>query len=226
MPSLRVVTTVAAVVVSLASLTSLTSCKAEDTRLFEETGVWTLEKFSLDGTPFQDIIQSRKNRFLLRFMPTPDIEPPDLMGGLVAAAACHEMGTDIDVKASTCVNAGQSTWSCQCFAYTFEESRMVWQEYDPGQTPPAVGFPVAGDGTGDAGGDGDAHEVLVSAFADSSSTYLFDPLPVGLFNSDGDLAKHVFQLKADTVWTDVDLNGDDVPDLQECSQLCFPSEAG
>jgi hypothetical protein len=224
MPSSRVVTTVAAVVVSLASLSSLTSCKVEDTRLFDETGVWTLEKFTIDGTPYQDINQGRKNRFLLRFIPNTDVEPPT--GGIVAAAACHEMGSDIDVKGSTCVNAGLSTWSCQCFAYTYEESTMVWQEFTPGETPPVVGTPAAGDETGDTGGAaGDAFEVSVSAFADSASTYLFDPLPAGLFNSDGDVSKHVFQIKADTVWTEVDINEDGVPDLEECSQLCFPSEA-
>ncbi|PRQ09635.1 hypothetical protein [Enhygromyxa salina] len=222
MSSSRVVTTVAAVVVSLATSFS-SGCKAEDNRLFDETGVWTLEKYSLDGTPYEDITQGRKNRFLLRFMPTAGIEPPDLMGGLVAAAACHEEGTNVDIKASTCVNAEFSTWSCQCFAYTFEESKMVWQEYDPGQTPPVVGVPPAGDGTDEGGGEfGDAIEIEVSAFGSSTSTYEFSSLPTGLFNSDGENARHVFQLKADSVWTDVDINGDDVPDLEECSALCFP----
>ncbi|KIG12712.1 hypothetical protein DB30_01070 [Enhygromyxa salina] len=219
MSSSRVVTTVAVVVVSLA--TSFASgCKAEDTRLFDETGVWTLEKFTLDGSPYQDITQGRKNRFLLRFMPTPGIEPPDLMGGLVAAASCHEMGTMIDIKGSTCVNAGLSTWDCQCFAYTFEESKMVWQEFDPGQPPPVVGVPPADD---EGGAEfGDAHAIEVSAFGSSSSTFEFYSLPAGLFNSDGENARHVFQLKADSVWTDVDINGDDVPDLDECSASCFP----
>ncbi|PRP92891.1 hypothetical protein ENSA5_46570 [Enhygromyxa salina] len=215
MPSPRVAITVAAVAIALASLTS---CKEEDTRLFDEAGVWTLEKYSLEGMPYQDIDQGRKNRFLLRFKPD---------DGVVAAAACHEQGTDIDVNSSTCVNAGLSTWSCQCFAYTYEESTMIWQEFAPGEPPPVVGIPSGDGGTGDTGGtmEGDSHDLSLSSFGDLSATYEFHSLPMGLFNSDGDLAKHVFQIKADTVWTEVDLNDDGVPDLEACSQSCFPSEA-
>lgn len=228
MSSSRVVTTVAAIVVSLGCLTSLSSCKEEDTRLFDETGVWTLEKFTLDGTPYQDINQGRKNRFLLRFKPYLELDPP--AGGLVAAAACHEEGSDVDVKSSTCVNAVLSTWSCQCFAYTYLESTMVWQEYAPGDAPPVVGEPAAGGDTGDTGGSeggetGTAHELMVSAFSGSTSTFQFDALPAGLFNSDGDISRHVFQLKADTVWTDVDIDADGTPDLEMCSKSCFPDEA-
>jgi hypothetical protein len=214
MSSSRAITT-AAVIVALASLTS---CKEEDTRLFDETGVWTLEKYSLDGTPFQDVTQSRKNHFLLRFKPD---------DGVVAASACHEDGTDVDVNGSSCTNASVATWSCQCFAYTYEGSTMVWQEFQPGEPPPEVGSP-AGDGTGDTGGTmgGGAHELTVEAFGDSTATYTFASLPMGLFNSDGDLSKHVFTLKADSVWFDVDINQDGTADHDECNSLCFPSEAG
>ena len=86
-------------------------------------------------------------------------------------------------------------------------------------THPAA--PSSGDETGGGGGGG-AQEVLVSSFEGSTSTFLFEPLPNGLFNSDGDIARHVFQLKADSVWTDVDINGDGTLDLEECSSLCFP----
>lgn len=215
MSTTRAITT-AAVIVALANLTG---CKEEDTRLFDETGVWTLERYSLDGTPYQEVPQSRKNRFLLRFKPD---------DGVVAASACHEQGTEIDVNGSSCTNASLATWSCRCFAYTYENSTMVWQEFAPGEPPPVVGTPAGGDGTGDSGGmmDGGAHELTVAAFGESAATYEFDSLPMGLFNSDGEISKHVFTLKADTVWTQVDVNGDETPDLEDCAISCFPSETG
>lgn len=211
----RVITTAAII-----ALVSLSGCKEEDTRLFDETGVWALEKYSLDGTPYQDINQGRKNRFLLRFKPN-DPEIGD--GGVVAASACHEVMTDINVNSSSCTNATLSTWSCQCFAYTYEGSTMVWQEFAPGDPVPPVGA-VGGDSTGDTGGaaGGSAHELMVTAFGEATVTYQFDALPLGLFNSDGELSKHVFQVKADAVWTDVDVNTDGTPDLDECTMLCFP----
>jgi hypothetical protein len=212
MPHARVITTAA-----ILALVTLSGCKEEDTRLFDETGVWALEKYSLDGSPFEDINQARKNRFLLRFMPN-DPEIGD--GGIVAAAACHEMGSSVDVTASSCTNAAYSQWSCQCFVYTYTGSKMVWQEFAPGETPPAVGTP--GDGETDGMGSG-AHELTVSAFGETAATYLFDPLPLGLFNSDGDLSKHVFQIKADTLWTNVDVDADGTLDLDMCSMDCFQS---
>lgn len=198
----------------LGALTSLSGCKEEDTRLFDETGVWALEKYSLDGTPFMDINVGRKNRFLLRFKPE---------DGVVAAAACHEEGFPVDVNSSSCTNAALAIWSCQCFAYTYENSTMVWQEFTPGEPPPAVGTPGAGGDTDtDAGGSG-AHELTVSAFAETAATYQFDALPPTLFNSNGDISKHVFQNKADTVWTAADVNNDGTNDLDACSEMCFPS---
>lgn len=203
-------------VVATAAILALVGCKEEDTRLFDETGVWTLEKYSLDGTPYQDINQGRKNRFLLRFKPEDNV---------VAAAACHEQGDDVDVNSSSCTNAPLAMWSCQCFSYTYEGSTMVWQEFAPGDTPPEVG-PVGGGGDGtDGGTEGTAHEIQLSAFAETSATYLFDSLPEGLFNSDGELSKHVFQIKDPAIWTEVDINMDDVLDLEMCSSQCFPSEA-
>lgn len=200
-----------------AAVLALVSCKEEDTRLFDETGVWTLDRYSLDGTPYQEVNQGRKNRFLLRFKPDDSV---------VAAAACHEQNTEVDVNSSSCTNAALSEWSCQCFSYLYDGSQMIWQEFPPGDTPPAVGAVAGGDGTDGGEMEGTAHEVNVSAFGDTAATFQFDTLPPGLFNSDGDLAKHVFQQKADSIWVDVDVNEDGVLDLEYCSQLCFPSEGG
>ncbi|MFO7567588.1 MAG: hypothetical protein R6X02_33395 [Enhygromyxa sp.] len=197
----------------LAATATLAGCTEEDTRLFDETGVWTLERYSLDGGPYVDIAQIRKNLFLLRFKPD---------DGVVAAAACHEQNTEVNVNASSCLNAGLSQWSCQCFSYTYENNRMVWQEFTPGEAPPPVGA-VGGDGETDGAEGGGAHELFLAAPAGTTSTYEFSSLPPGLFNSDGMLSKHVFQIKADSVWTGVDKNEDGTLDLEACSQSCFPS---
>lgn len=203
-----------AIAALLAATATLTSCTEEDTRLFDETGVWALEQYSLDGGPYVDIAQNRKHRFLLRFKPD---------DGVVAAAACHEQATEPDVNSSNCTNTGLSTWTCQCFAYTYDKDRMVWQEFAPGDDVPPVGAPGAdGETEGEAGG---AHELFLAAPTGTTATYEFSSLPLGLFDSDGTNSKHVFQIKADTLWTETDINEDGTMDLEACSQSCFPSEA-
>lgn len=190
---------------SLAVL-SLTGCPEEDTRLFDETGVWALEQFALEGTGFQSIDQSRVNRFLLRFSPDE---------GVVAAANCHNEGASMGVTDSTCdLSAATSTWACRCFAYSFDESRMVWQEFAPGEDPPPIGDPAVE--------DSGAHEIMLEATS-AQRTYQFGSLPDGLFESDGQTSKHVFQIKATSIWDNMDVNGDGNPDLEGCSMACFPS---
>jgi hypothetical protein len=173
--------------------------------LFDESGVWAVELYSLDGGPYVEIPANRADRFLLRFKPS---------DGVLAAAACTEQGTAVDIDSSNCTNAALASWSCECFAYTFEGDHMAWQSFTPvpGELPPAVG-------------DG-AHELTVAPALGVSDVYDFMSLPVGLFGSDGAVAKHAFTRRAEQVWTDVDANVDTVPDLEACSRSCFPSEAG
>ena len=210
MSSARLVATAAL----LAATATLTGCPEEDTRLFDETGVWALEQYSVDGGPYVEISQNRKNRFLLRFKPD---------DGVVAAAACHEQNTTVNVNSSNCTNAALSTWTCQCFAYTYDNNRMVWQEFAPGDPVPPVGAPGS-DGETEGEGSG-AQEIILAAPTGTSSTYEFSSLPMGLFNSDGMVSKHIFQIKADGLWIDTDIDMDGVLDLEACSQSCFPSEA-
>jgi hypothetical protein len=214
MPNARIINVP---ILATAAILALVSCKEEETFLFDEAGVWTLDRYSLDNSIYQEVNQGRKNKFLLRFKPE---------DGVVAAAGCHDDApAEIDVNSSSCTNTALATWSCQCFAYTYTESRMVWQEFAPGDVPPPVGAVGGGDGTDTGGGtDTGAHEVNLSAYGETAATYQFDSLPEGLFSSDGDIAKHVFQLKADTIWTTVDINQDGMLDLELCSMQCFPSE--
>ena len=209
MSSARLVATAAL----LAATATLTGCPEEDTRLFDETGVWALEQYSIEGGPYTEISQNRKNKFLLRFKPD---------DGVVAAAACHEQNTNVNVNSSNCTNQGLSTWTCQCFAYTYDNDRMVWQEFAPGEPKPPVGSPGS---DGETEGGGGAHELFLAAPKGTTATYEFSPLPADLFNSNGVSSKYIFQIKADGQWTDVDVNEDGVLDLEACSQSCFPSEA-
>lgn len=166
--------------------------------LFDESGVWALTKYSLGGVPFQDIASIRMNRFLLRFWPE---------SGVLATAGCTEMGTEVDIEASTCINAAVSSWECRCFAYTFTGASMAWLEFTPGDAPP----PVEG---------ADVHALELAAFADVADAYEFESLPPGLFNSSGEIDSHVFETRALSVWTEVDVNGDAVPDLEACAMSC------
>jgi hypothetical protein len=214
MPNARIITVP---LLATAAILALTGCPPEEVEtLFNESGVWALDRHSITGDPYQELDQGRKNRFLLRFKPD---------DGVVAAAGCQDDApAEIDVNASSCTNTALATWSCQCFTYTFEGSRMVWQEFAPGDTPPPVGAVDGGDGTDGGTGTG-AHEVLLSKYGMTAATYEFYSLPEGLFSSDGDIAKHVFQQKADSIWTDVDVNEDGMLDLEMCAMQCFPSGA-
>lgn len=207
MPSLRLASSFA---VSAAVFGGLLGCQPEeDNRLFDERGVWAVEKYRLPGNETTDVSQQRKNRFLLRFSPEDDV---------VAAANCFVPGESDSITAALCdLSKSSAQWACRCFAYEYDEDVMVWQEFEPGDPVPAVGDPTVE--------DSGAHELTVEFFGDSTQTVTFTALPLDLFDSDGELAAHTFQIKADSVWTGVDVNEDGTPDLDACSQSCFPSEA-
>ncbi|MCA9685556.1 MAG: hypothetical protein KC457_25480 [Myxococcales bacterium] len=207
MSSARLALTSTLVLTSLAGLLSLGGCAEEDTRLFDETGVWSLEQYTLAGTGFENIDQVRKNHYLLRFSPDDKV---------VAAANCYTQGSsNSNVNDSSCeLNKALAVWDCHCYAYVYDNSRMVWQEFAPGENPPKVASPTPDGSTG-------SHELFVET-TDSKNTYEFVSLPEGLFNSDGSTSRHIFQQKADTLW-EVDINEDGTLDLDQCSMDCFPS---
>ncbi len=182
-------------------------CKEEELPLFDETGVWAIEKYALDGGQLEDIPQERKNGFLLNFN-------PEL--GVVAVGSCYS-ATNQDLESAICKgNPAAAYWECQCFAYEFEKSRMVWQPFtasDTPEMPPVVGDPGI-DGSG-------AIEVLVEVFPDLGRGYLYNPFPEGVFDSDGTLSKYVFQQKSPSVWDDAEVVGIAGRTLLECSTLCF-----
>ncbi len=209
--SLRLALRLALPAVALTALLCSTGCKEEDTRLFDEAGVWALQKYALGGGVYTDITQIRQNVFLLNFSPG---------DGVVAAAGCFGTGNE-GVDSSTCtVNQDNAFWECRCFAYEFDKSRMLWQEFTPGEEPPPVIEPGAGDTGGtDGGGASEAVEITV-AETNASRTYEFMPLPEDLFNSDGQISKFEFVQRSSSVWEANDVNPEE---LQACAQSCFPS---
>lgn len=179
----------------------VSGCKEEPQPLFDETGVWAVEKYALDGGQLEDIPQERKNAFMLNFDPGT---------GVVAVGSCFS-ATNQDIESAICKgNPEAAYWECQCFAYEFEKSRMVWQPFDPGQTPPPVGDPAL-EGSG-------AFEVLVETFPELGRGYLFNQIPEGVFSSDGVVSKFVLQQKSPSVWDTAEVAPEG---LTECSMLCF-----
>ncbi|MFV8750275.1 hypothetical protein ACNOYE_06965 [Nannocystaceae bacterium ST9] len=172
--------------------------------MFDETGVWAVEKYALDGGQLEDIPQERKNAFLLNF-------DSDL--GVVAVGSCFSANNQ-DIESAICKsNPAAAFWECQCFAYEFKKSRMVWQPFDPGAEIPIVGDPEI-EGSG-------AFEVLVEEFPSLGLGYLYNPMPMGVFDSDGTLSKYVLQQKAVNVWTEAEVAPDS---LLECSVGCFGAQ--
>jgi hypothetical protein len=159
---------------------------------FDERGVWSLQRFALDGINWIEVdLSTRENAFLLRF--SRDV-------GVVAGATCIGAGSG-DVQSSLCRQAFES-WECRCFSYVFEEANeMRWEEFSPGATPPA-------DPT---------HVVAVAPDPTVNGAILTQPLPgpsdvhaeSGLFNSDGNTSRHNFLPKAESVF-----------DETQCSAAC------
>ena len=79
---------------------------------------------------------------------------------------------------------------------------MLWTEFTPkGGTPPPA---PPEDST--APKPGEAYSIVLEAYPDSSSTYRFSRLPYGLFNSDGETTKYVFQGRSDAQFLDTGCN--------------------
>ena len=175
---------------ALALLASVsTGCKEDDNRLFDESGVWSLTHYSLDGTNLNEVNgNTQTNAFMLNF---------NASKGVVAAAACANDGGSVRPNDSTCrlaPSADKRDWECSCFSYEFDESTMRWTRFQPGETPPPVGS-----GSSDTDGDSGTDTVLVAEYPDVASSYFFEPLPGpsptdtdGLFASDGTTSRYVF----------------------------------
>lgn len=161
---------------ALCALTVLAGgCKEEGRDvLFEEDGTWALLFYDLDAkglVPFD--ASSRVDQFLLHF---------DMENEVVAAATCVDSMGRTDITKTLC---DIETFECRCFSYTFEGNVMTWTDR------PKEGEEIA---------DPKTTTINLELYAEYKSTYRFDLLPEGLFNSDGTSSRFVFQSRGDSVF--------------------------
>jgi hypothetical protein len=163
------------------------ACKEEEgpNTLFDEKGTWALSKYDLGEGITNIDLPERIDQFLLNF---------DQDNGIVSAAACVDSMGRTDITESLC---DTDTFACRCFNYTYNESLMVWTEFQPTGNPAP---PVPDEDSG-AVKPGDPFSINLDTYPESSGTYRFSGLPFGLFSSDGTSSKYVFQVRGDTKFT-------------------------
>jgi len=154
---------------ALCALTVLAGACKEEGRdvLFEEDGTWALLFYDIDGRGLEPFdASSRVDKFLVHF---------DMENEVVATATCVDSMGRTDITQTLC---DIGAFECRCFSYTYEKDVMTWTDR------PKEGETIA---------DPQTTAINLSVYAEYKSTYLFDALPEGLFNSDGTSSRYVFQ---------------------------------
>ena len=178
---------------------TLYGCKDDPPgKLVDESGVWSLLRYDTGEGVMPLDQDSQKDAFLLKFEPGPKV---------VTAAACGMETTDNEPGESVCTQHPTITgWACRCFGYAYEEDRMQWREFAAGEAPPNFAFEEpddggaadeSGSGTG-AGGGSDSY-ITISEIPESDK-YNFQPLPEGVFGSDGQVSRFEFVKRATSVF--------------------------
>jgi len=175
-------------------------CDAEVPTLFAEGGVWEMTEYDIgDGIAPVDP-EYRKEAMLLKFR-------SDL--GIVQTAICGNSESDTPANAPCRLQVTATSWFCKCYAYKFENDTMAWKEFPAGEPRPGVDFPADGGGPEeDEEIDPDDPQsgstlVTVSEKPDVRDTFYFEPLPDGLFGSDGENSRYVFLRKANSLFNQV-----------------------
>jgi len=203
---------------------TLGACKDDPPtpKLFDETGVWSVIQYDLEGTgSLKEIrLANRRDAFMLEFDPSEKV---------VTAAACVEPGSETPDD-SPCLNSPSTTeWRCRCFAYDFVNDEMLWSEFNAGDIPPDVSLGAAdepmaeeegGSGTDDGGDEEPSDETLISVaeIMDVSATYNFRPLPMDLFGSASSTSRFILQSRTPSVFDRVY----DDPDDRGTCEPCVP----
>ncbi len=158
---------------ALCALTVLAGACKEEGRdvLFEEDGTWSLFQYDIDGKGLVPFdTASRVDKFLIHF---------DMEAGVVATASCLDSMDRTDLTQALC---DVDKFECRCFTYTYEKSLMTWTDAAP------------------ESGDPKTTPVKLEEYPGYNSTYLFQPLPEALFNSDGTSSKYLFQARGDSLF--------------------------
>jgi hypothetical protein len=227
---------------SVLCLAATVGCKEDPPTptLFDEAGAWTLTRYDLEGSgdvmPINNNL--RENAFMLLFEPEVKV---------VTTAACvNPVEGEFTPANSSCLLAPSDTqWQCRCFAYAFEEDKMLWREFDAGTIPPEVTFEMMADGgntppaggtaaggTGDAGGTagggadagaetggtpaGADHQISLAEVADIAGSYTFLTLPLDVFGSNGSTSRFIFQTRSPLLFDRVYEDPDGRPGCTPC----------
>jgi len=197
---------------------SVGACKEDPPtpKLFQEDGVWSVVNYDLTGSgDLKEIdTMNRRDAFMLHFDATEQV---------VTTASCVEDATDTPASSTCLLTPTTTEWLCQCFGYDFVRDEMLWREFDAGDIPPDVSLadlddPGGGMASGTDGGGGDGDDTLISLaeIPDVSSTYNFRPLPEGVFGSDGESSRYIFEARAASLFDRVFDDPDGRPGCEPC----------
>lgn len=146
--------------------------------LFDEDGTWALLLYDIDGRGLEEFsASSRVDQFMVHFKTN-----EEETGGIAAAASCIDSMGRTDLTQTLC---DVDKFECRCFDYTFEGSAMTFTDRAP----------KGGEVT-----DPKTTAVEVAEYEGYSSTYRFEPLPEGLFNSDGEISRYVLQARGNALF--------------------------
>lgn len=161
--------------------------------LFDEEGVWSVVNYDLDGSgDLKEIdTMNRRDAFMLSFDPE---------NRVVTTAACGETENDTPANSGCLLTPDTTSWFCSCYGYDFVEDQMLWREFDAGDIPPELSLDdvvVGEDGTTDA----ELGTVIqLGPIEGVSSTFNYLPLPDGLFGSNGENSRYIFQARSAAVF--------------------------
>lgn len=170
-------------------------CKEEPTKLFDEEGAWKLLLFRLeDGDDIGKFGSTlRDDKFMIYFDPKAEV---------VAAAMCNDSMGNQSVTQSQCDQTKEmGGYYCRCFTYEFDQAEMTWTEFVPeGQpAPPEPSEDELGMGVAKPA---DGVRIKLAEYDPDTynNTYRFQPLPYGVFDSNGVTSEYVFQAVAPSVF--------------------------
>ncbi len=192
MPLSAPLRTALATVCALPLMLLAAGCQEDPQPLFDEDGTWVLQYFKLEaGDEIGDFgSPARAGKFMISY---------DKEKKIVAAATCNDSSGDQSVLSSQCdmhTNPG-GTYYCRCFNYEYELTSMNWTEFVPeGQPNPPT--PTAMELEAGVLEPGKPIHIELTEYEGYSKTYRYEPLPYGLFDSNGLDSEYVFQQRAKT----------------------------
>ncbi len=183
--------------VMLSLVGPISGCKEDPPKkVVDEQGTWSIERYNIDGETEVLNTGTQKDAFLLYF---------DADELVMTAAACGMETSDNIPGESVCrQNHSITGWACRCFSYAYHVDTMQFREFAAGDPPPSVDFvdpdDAAGGGEGDTGGGGGDSYSVITENQTPVGTYAWQPLPEGVFGSDGEVDRFDMIRRADSIF--------------------------